>query len=121
MQKLFKFQFRSITHRLIFSCVASAIAIYSISYWHGRYLIQKNIRSFIIDLSQSNLIMTFQDGGKPFNPLTEVITPDRDDHERSLGGFGFFLVQELSERVDYNYRDGKNILTVSQLINVSSG
>jgi sigma-B regulation protein RsbU (phosphoserine phosphatase) len=55
MQKLFKFQFKSITHRLIFSCVASAIAIYGISYWHGRYLIQKNIRSFIIDLSQSRI------------------------------------------------------------------
>jgi sigma-B regulation protein RsbU (phosphoserine phosphatase) len=71
-----------------------------------------------LEINPTNLIMTFQDGGKPFNPLTEVIMPDldRDDDERSLGGFGFFLVQELSERVDYNYRDGKNILTVSQLI-----
>ena len=71
-----------------------------------------------LEINPTNLIMTFQDGGKPFNPLTEVVTPDldRDDDERSLGGFGFFLVQELSERVDYIYRDGKNILTVSQLI-----
>jgi sigma-B regulation protein RsbU (phosphoserine phosphatase) len=71
-----------------------------------------------IEINEKNLIMTFKDGGKPFNPLTEVVTPDldRDDDERSLGGFGLFLVQELSERVDYNYHDGKNILTVSQLI-----
>lgn len=71
-----------------------------------------------LEINEKNLIMTFKDGGKPFNPLTEVVTPDRDrdDDERSLGGFGFFLVQELSERVDYTYHDGKNILTVSQLI-----
>ena len=71
-----------------------------------------------LEINPTNLILTFQDGGKPFNPLIEVITPDldRDDDERSLGGFGFFLVQELSERVDYSYHDGKNILTVSQLI-----
>ncbi len=69
-------------------------------------------------INEQNLIMTFKDGGKPFNPLTEVAIPDltRDDEARSLGGFGFFLVQELSEQVDYAYRDGKNILTVSQLI-----
>ena len=71
-----------------------------------------------LEINKQNLIMTFKDGGKPFNPLIEVAAPDldRDDDERSLGGFGFFLVQELSEQVDYAYRDGKNILTVSQLI-----
>lgn len=71
-----------------------------------------------LEMNEQNLIMTFKDGGKPFNPLTEVAMPDltSDDAERSLGGFGFFLVQELSEQVDYAYQDGKNILTVSQLI-----
>jgi sigma-B regulation protein RsbU (phosphoserine phosphatase) len=71
-----------------------------------------------LEINERNLIMTFKDGGKPFNPLIEVVSPDLnlDDGERSQGGFGFFLVQELSERVDYTYRDGKNILTVSQAI-----
>jgi sigma-B regulation protein RsbU (phosphoserine phosphatase) len=71
-----------------------------------------------LEINKQYLIMTFKDGGKPFNPLIEVAAPDldRDDDERSLGGFGFFLVQELSDQVDYTYCDGKNILTVSQLI-----
>ena len=71
-----------------------------------------------LEINEQNLILTFKDGGKPFDPLTEVAIPDltRDDDARSLGGFGFFLVQELSEQVDYAYRDGKNILTVTQLI-----
>ncbi|PZU97138.1 MAG: serine/threonine protein phosphatase [Pseudanabaena sp.] len=71
-----------------------------------------------IEMSNQNLTTIFVDGGKPFNPLTEITMPnlDRTDDERSLGGFGFFLVQELADGVDYDYRDGKNILTVSQVI-----
>jgi sigma-B regulation protein RsbU (phosphoserine phosphatase) len=71
-----------------------------------------------IEITDQKLTMTFADSGKPFNPLTEISTPnlDRDDDQRSLGGFGFFLVQELSDHLDYDYHSGKNILTVSQSI-----
>ena len=71
-----------------------------------------------IEISDRDLTMSFTDGGIPFNPLTEIAKPklDLNDDERSLGGFGFFLVQELSDRIDYAYRDGKNILTVSKAI-----
>ncbi|NMF57615.1 SpoIIE family protein phosphatase [Pseudanabaena yagii] len=71
-----------------------------------------------IEITDQKLTMTFADSGKPFNPLTELSTPDleRDDDQRSLGGFGFFLVQELSDHLDYAYRSGKNILTASQSI-----
>lgn len=71
-----------------------------------------------IEINNQQLTMTFKDSGKPFNPLTEIASPDMmmDDEERSLGGFGFFLVQELAEQVDYVYLNGKNILTVRQAI-----
>ncbi|GBO52625.1 serine phosphatase RsbU, regulator of sigma subunit [Pseudanabaena sp. lw0831] len=72
-----------------------------------------------IEMNDQNLSMTFEDSAKPFNPLTDITTPDlekKDDNARSRGGFGFFLVQELAEQVDYVYRDGKNTLTVSQRI-----
>ncbi len=71
-----------------------------------------------IEKNEQKLTMTFKDGGKPFNPLTEVasIDFDRTDDERSQGGFGFFLVQKLAEQVDYAYLNGKNILTVNQAI-----
>ncbi|WP_242018522.1 SpoIIE family protein phosphatase [Pseudanabaena sp. FACHB-1998] len=66
-----------------------------------------------IEVDKEALKMTFTDSGKPFNPL-ELVPPDldKDDDERSLGGFGFYLVQELSDQVDYAYRDEHNVLSV---------
>lgn len=71
-----------------------------------------------IEINNQQLIMTFKDSGKPFNPLTEIVLPDTsmDDEERSQGGFGFFLVQQLAQQVDYVYLNGNNILTVRQAI-----
>ncbi|MFM7600049.1 MAG: serine/threonine protein phosphatase, partial [Pseudanabaena sp.] len=55
MKKLAFFQFKSITHRLIFGCVVAAIAIYGVSYWHARQLMQKTAGTWIIDLTQSRI------------------------------------------------------------------
>lgn len=71
-----------------------------------------------IEMNSEQLIMTFKDNGKPFNPLTEITSPDlaMDDQERSLGGFGFFLVKELAQKIDYVYLNAQNILTVTLAI-----
>jgi sigma-B regulation protein RsbU (phosphoserine phosphatase) len=68
-----------------------------------------------VQISPEALKMTFEDSGKPFNPLTEIETPDlsMDDVKRSSGGLGFYLVRELADRVDYIYAESKNILTVT--------
>jgi sigma-B regulation protein RsbU (phosphoserine phosphatase) len=68
-----------------------------------------------IGIDPDELTMTFKDNGKPFNPLTEITSPDltMGDEERALGGFGFFLVRELAEKVDYLYFQNRNILTVN--------
>ncbi|MFM2060877.1 MAG: hypothetical protein RLZZ507_547 [Cyanobacteriota bacterium] len=55
MHNLSIFRFKSITHRLIFSCVAAAIAIYGVSYWHARQLMYKTVGTWLIDLSQSRI------------------------------------------------------------------
>lgn len=69
-------------------------------------------------IRDQTLIITFQDSGRPFNPLTEIDTPDlsMNDDERELGGFGFYLVRELVDYIDYIYHNGKNILTIYQTI-----
>jgi phosphoserine phosphatase RsbU/P len=70
-----------------------------------------------VTLTPEHLKLTFVDQATPFNPLTEIATPDTDsldDTERSSGGFGFHLVRALSDHIDYTYQDGKNILVVSQ-------
>lgn len=71
-----------------------------------------------IKISQDTLMMTFEDWGKPFNPLVNIEAPDlsMDDDERSLGGLGFYLVQELTDHIEYVYRDGKNILNILKRI-----
>lgn len=66
-------------------------------------------------VTPDHLEMCFEDNGLPFNPLAEIAPPDldADDESRAMGGFGFFLVCELAERIDYVHRDGKNVLTVA--------
>lgn len=55
----------------------------------------------------------FIDNGKPFNPL-DRIDPDitLSASERDIGGLGLYLVKKTMEKVTYEYRDGKNILTI---------
>ena len=57
------------------------------------------------------VLMTFIDGGKPYNPL-EKADPDTtlDLDERDVGGLGIFLVKKNVDEIAYEYADGKNIL-----------
>lgn len=50
-----KFQFRSITHRLIFGCAIAAIFIYSVSYWHMRQVVQLGVVTWMTDVAQSRI------------------------------------------------------------------
>lgn len=59
------------------------------------------------------VVIQFLDGGKPFDPLAKE---DADISEEALlereGGLGIFLVKETMDDVKYEYRDGKNVLTI---------
>ncbi len=61
--------------------------------------------------------ITFIDSGTPFNPL-ETKEPDitKSAEDRAIGGLGIFLVRRTMDHVDYDYRDGKNILTITKSI-----
>jgi sigma-B regulation protein RsbU (phosphoserine phosphatase) len=71
-----------------------------------------------MNLSGQRLELVFEDSGKPFNPLQEIESPDleADSEQRSAGGFGFFIVQELTDGVEYHHEDGKNRLVVVRLL-----
>ena len=60
-----------------------------------------------------NLEITFADAGIPFNPL-EKKDPDitLKAEDRQIGGLGIFLTKKFMDSVEYNFRDGKNILTI---------
>ncbi len=63
------------------------------------------------------LTLTFIDGGVPYDPLQK---PDPDLElpldERPIGGLGVFLVKKIVDEAHYEYKDGKNILTVRKVI-----
>ncbi len=61
--------------------------------------------------------ITLIDSGVPFNPLKK---PDPDitlsAQERQIGGLGIFMVKKSMNHVVYDYRDGKNILSIYKKI-----
>lgn len=57
--------------------------------------------------------ITLIDGGKPYDPLAK---PDPDvtlaAKDRKKGGLGIFMVKNSMDDMKYEYRDGKNVLTL---------
>ena len=65
----------------------------------------------------NHVIIRFEDGGTPFNPL-EQPPPDTTiswEH-RSIGGLGILLVIKKMDDVRYAYVDNKNVLTLEKVI-----
>lgn len=61
--------------------------------------------------------LTFEDNGKPFDPLAKA-DPDLsvEAQEKSIGGLGIYMVKKSMNSVEYAYRDGKNTLTITKCI-----
>ncbi|MCR5118657.1 MAG: ATP-binding protein [Lachnospiraceae bacterium] len=61
--------------------------------------------------------ITFIDQGVPYDPLAKTdpdVTLSAEDRE--IGGLGIFMVKESMDNIDYEYKDGKNILHIRKLI-----
>ena len=67
-----------------------------------------------------DVVISFTDTGRPFNPLNES-PPDLDAslEERQIGGLGIYIVREKMDEVSYEYREGKNILTMTKDLNIA--
>ena len=59
--------------------------------------------------------VTFIDNGVPYDPLARA-DPDvtLSAEERKIGGLGIYMVKKSMDMVDYDYKDGKNILTIQK-------
>lgn len=54
--------------------------------------------------------------GPPFDPVTAVTDLDQDDMmARDEGGYGLYLIRELVDRFEYEYRDSHNIWKLFKL------
>ena len=62
-----------------------------------------------------SVMVQFMDSGKPFDPLAapEADTSGEMFIERP-GGFGIHLVKNTMDSVDYEFKDGKNILRIKK-------
>ena len=63
------------------------------------------------------VIITFIDNGKPYDPLAKK-DPDvtLPAEEREIGGLGIFMVKKTMDEVNYEFKNGQNILTIKKHI-----
>ncbi len=68
-----------------------------------------------LDIEEGSASVQFIDEGIKYNPL-EKDDPDTtlSAEERGIGGLGIFMVKKTMDSVDYDYLDGKNILTINK-------
>ena len=65
-----------------------------------------------------SVVIVFIDNGKPFNPLEQADPNVRASaKERKEGALGIFIVKKTMNMVEYDYKDGKNILTIKKNLN----
>lgn len=84
------------------------------SYAYDPEVGQTTIRTEIVKEPLS-VILSFIDGGVPYDPLKRTDPKlNIPIKERSIGGLGIFLVKQTMDDVAYEYRDGKNILTIKK-------
>ena len=64
-----------------------------------------------------SVVLSFIDGGTPYDPLAK---PDPNLKiplkERRKGGLGIFMVKKTMDGIEYEYKDGHNILTITKNI-----
>ena len=103
-------------HRQIDTAVDEILAnVASYAYGDGTGPVSVMIGS---EAAPRTVIIRFTDSGMPFDPL-EKEDPDITSlpaENRPIGGLGIFLVRKLMDEVQYEYRDGKNVLLLKKRI-----
>lgn len=84
---------------------------------HYAYNPDTGYATVLVDVVNDPLAVeiTFIDNGVPYDPLAKA-DPDTTlpVEEREIGGLGIFIVKKSMDMVSYEYKDGKNILTIKK-------
>ena len=68
-----------------------------------------------IDGIPKKITIQFVDAGIPYDPLTtKDPNVDAKVEERDIGGLGIFMVKKIMDDVHYEYKDNKNVLTLTK-------
>ena len=65
---------------------------------------------------KTKVTITFTDSGKQFDPTKDVLDIEDYDMDNSIGGLGRFLTFNIADDYSYEYKDGKNILSITKNI-----
>ena len=84
------------------------------SYAYGQETGKATVR-FVHKKDPERAVLTLIDEGIPYDPL-EKPDPDRtlSAEERPIGGLGIYMAKNYVDQVQYERKDGKNILTVEK-------
>ncbi len=86
---------------------------------HYAYNPETGYATVQVDVLQDPLSVeiTFIDNGKQYDPLAKE-DPDTtlSVEDRPIGGMGILIVKKSMDAVNYEYKDGKNILTIKKNI-----
>ena len=88
----------------------SNIALYAYAPSSGAATVQVEFRG-----EPPAAVITFIDRGVPFDPLKKT-DPDvtLSAEERKIGGLGIYIVKKSMDNMEYEYRDGQNILKITK-------
>ena len=80
---------------------------------HYAYAPETGFATIQTEISPDTAEITFIDSGIMYDPLAK---PDPDvtlsANKRQIGGLGIFMVKKSMDDMRYEYREGKNILTI---------
>ncbi|MDR0690918.1 MAG: SpoIIE family protein phosphatase, partial [Streptococcaceae bacterium] len=68
--------------------------------------------TLVIEIEKEKMSLTFIDDSFKFNPL-EAEGNENDDSnilDKPIGGLGIFMVKKMMDDLEYEYKDGKNVL-----------
>lgn len=71
---------------------------------------------FHFDCDEDHAVLRFSDGGRPFDPRTDLPDTEEYDIDTAVGGLGRLIAFTIADSVDYEYLDGRNILTITKSI-----
>ena len=68
----------------------------------------------MLKTENDTVTIEIKDVGQPFDPIKEAPTPDLslELEDRPIGGLGLYLVRSMVDEMHYQWRDGRNHLTL---------
>lgn len=102
---------RKETDRLLLAVEEIFVNIADYAYADGR----GDVTVKVLRTDNAQMEITFSDSGVPYDPLEK---PDPDTHlaaeKRQEGGLGILLAKNMMDEMEYERRDGRNILTMKK-------